>query len=69
MWTVPSSVADPEAFGPPGSRFISHILASTKIVRKTMISTVLRLLYDILSLKNNVNIASKVKNKKHLGGH
>jgi hypothetical protein len=48
-----------------------------KIIRKILIPTVLRLLCDFLSLKNDVNVASKSKkkleNKKffscHLEGH
>ncbi len=38
-----------------------------KLVRKTLILTVLRLLFDFLSLKNYVNVASKSKNPKNLG--
>jgi hypothetical protein len=36
------------------------------IVRKTLISTVLRLLYDFLSLKSYVNVASKSNKPKEL---
>jgi hypothetical protein len=66
-----SNVADPDPyiFGPPGSRsgsdsqrygsgsgsFYHH----AKIVRKTWIPTVLLLLFDFLSLKNDVNVPSK----------
>jgi hypothetical protein len=35
-----------------------------KIVRKTLIPTVLRLLLDFLSLKNDVNVPSKVVSRK-----
>jgi len=35
-----------------------------KIVRKTLIPTVLRLLYDFLSVKNDVNVASKRNQQK-----
>jgi hypothetical protein len=35
-----------------------------KIVRKTLIPTVLGLLYDFLSLKNYVKVASKSNNKQ-----
>jgi hypothetical protein len=35
-----------------------------KIVRKTMIPTVLELFFDLLSLKNDVNVASKVTRNK-----
>ncbi len=35
-------------------------LSSCKIVRKTLIFTILRLMYDFLSLKNYVNVPSKV---------
>jgi hypothetical protein len=37
-----------------------------KKVRKTLIPTVLRLLCDFLSLKNNVNVASKSNKKKKI---
>jgi hypothetical protein len=40
------------------------LLSSSKIVRKTFILPVLGLLYDFLSLKNDVNAASKTTNKK-----
>jgi len=35
-----------------------------KTAKKTFISTVLRLLFDFLSLKNDVNVPSKVISKK-----
>ena len=62
---------DPHVFGPPGSGSwsISQRYGSgsfyhqAKILRKTLISTVLWLLYDFLSLKNDVNVPSK-KGKK-----
>ncbi len=38
----------------------------TKIVRKTLIPTVLWLLYDFLSFKNDVNVASKSNKQKNL---
>jgi hypothetical protein len=57
---------DPHVFGPPGSgsRFTSQRYGSgsgsfyhqAKIVRKTLIPTVLLLLLDFLSLKNDVNV-------------
>jgi hypothetical protein len=37
-----------------------------KIVRKTLISIVLWLIYEILSLKNDVNVPSKSNKKKKL---
>ncbi len=40
-------------FGPPGSGSFNH---QAKIVRKTLIPTVLWLLYDVLSLKNDVDV-------------
>ena len=40
---------DPHVFGPPGSFY-----QQAKIVRKTLIPTVLLLLFDFLSLKNDV---------------
>ncbi len=52
-------------FGPPGSGSVSQRYRSgsfhhqTKIVRKTFISTVLWLLYDVLSLKNDINVLLK----------
>jgi hypothetical protein len=67
-----SSVADPDpnpdpyVFGPPGYRSGSisqrhgsgsgSFYHQTKIVRKTLIPTVLLLLFDFLSLKNDVNV-------------
>jgi hypothetical protein len=52
-----SSVPDPDphVFGPPGSFFHQ----AEKIVRKTLIPTVLCLLLDLLFLKSDVNVASK----------
>jgi hypothetical protein len=41
----------------PNSSII--LLSSSKIVRKTLNFTVLRLLLDFLSLKNDVNVHSK----------
>ncbi len=68
------SVGDPDlyVFGPPGSGSISTKSGSGSrsfyhqayIVRKTLISTVLRVLYDFLSLKNDVNVASKSNKQK-----
>jgi hypothetical protein len=60
-------------FGHPGSAFgsISQRYGSgsfynqAKIVRKTFIPTVLLLLYDFLSLKNDVNVPSKSKKQKN----
>ncbi len=52
-------------FGPPGSGFVSQrygrlrILPSSskvKLIRKTMVPSVLYLLYDFLSSKNDVNV-------------
>ncbi len=40
------------------------LLSSRKIVRKTLILTVLRLLFDFLSLKNDVNVPSKSNMQK-----
>ncbi len=58
------SVPDPHVFRPPGSGSMSQMYGSvsfyhqTKIVRKTLIPTVLWLLLDFLSLKNDVNVPS-----------
>jgi hypothetical protein len=65
---------DPHAFRPPGSRSTSqkdpdpdpYLYHQEKIVRKTLIPTVLCLLLDFLSLKNDVNLPSKVISKKTL---
>ncbi len=46
-----------------GSRSFYH---QVKILRKTLIPTVLRLLYDFLSLKNDVNVPSKRNEQKKL---
>ncbi len=76
--TLGNSVADPEPdpypylFGPPGSGSNSTRSGSgsfyhqAKIVRKTFIPAVLFLLYNLLSLKNNVNVASKSNKQKNL---
>ncbi len=59
----------PYVFGPPGSGSVSPRYGSgnfyhhAKMVRKTLIPTVLWLLYDLLSLKNDVNVPSKSKEK------
>jgi hypothetical protein len=63
-------------FGPPGSGYgsISQRYGSgsrsfyheAKIVRKTLVSTVLLLLFDFLSLKNDVNVPSKSNVQKKL---
>ncbi len=37
-----------------------------KIVKKTLISTVLRLLYDFLPMKNDVNVPSQSNNQKNV---
>jgi hypothetical protein len=62
---------DPYVFGPPGSGSVSRRYKSgfgsgygsfnhqAKIVTKTFIHPVLGLLYDFLSMKNDVNVASK----------
>ncbi len=62
-------VADPNVFGPPGSGSVSQRNESgtgafyhqAKIVRKTLVPTVLWFLYDFISLKNDVNVPSKSK--------
>jgi hypothetical protein len=65
-----SSVPDPYVLGPPGSGFVSQRYGSgsfhhqAKIVRKSFISTVLWLRYDLLSLKTDLNVSSKKKNRK-----
>ncbi len=72
-----SSVGNPDTYVSTrygsGSGSFYH---QAKMVRKTFIPPVLGLLYDFLSLKNDVNVlASKVINKKklifscHLEGH
>jgi hypothetical protein len=58
---------DPHVFGPPGSGSISQRYGSgsgsfyhqANIVRKTLIPTVLSLILDFLSFKNDVNIPLK----------
>ncbi len=62
-----SSVADPDEYvlGPSGSwswSFYHH----AKIVRKTLIPTVLWLLYGFLSLKYDMNVPSKINRQKNL---
>ncbi len=74
-----SNVADPDplgpyvpyVFGPPGFGSVSQRYISgsfnheAKIVSKTLIPTVLRLLFDYLSLKNDVNVPSKRNEQKN----
>jgi hypothetical protein len=69
--------SDPNVCGPPGSRTGSiserHGAGSVsgsfyhlaKIVKKTLIPTVLLLLFDFLLLKNDVNVPSKRKKHKN----
>jgi hypothetical protein len=60
----PDLYPDPYVFGSPGSGYVSmryrsgSVYHQAKIVRKTFIPTVLSLLHDFLSLKNDVNLAS-----------
>ncbi len=86
IYCISSSVADPDpnpdpsdpyVFGPPGSGSVSQSYGSgsfyheAKILNKTLIPTVLWLLFDFLSLKNDVNVPSKRNKQKnwHLEGH
>jgi hypothetical protein len=77
--TVSASVPDPDPnppdphiIGPPGSGSTSQRYGSgsfyhqAKIERKTLFPTVLLLLLDFLSLKNDVNLPSKVISRKTL---
>ncbi len=69
--------SDPNVCGPPGSRSGSiserHGAGSVsgsfyhlaKIVRKTLIPTVLLLLFDFLSFKNDANVPSKSNKQKN----
>jgi hypothetical protein len=60
----------------PESRSVGHRYGSgfrsfyhqAKIVKKTLIPTVLRLLYDFLSMKNDINVPSKSNKQKKLCG-
>jgi hypothetical protein len=76
-----SSVADPDppdphVFGPPGSGSIGqrygYVSGSgsfyhhAKIVRKNLDSYYFVTIFDILSLKNDVNVLSKSNKKKKL---
>ncbi len=60
------SVADPDprVFGPPGSGSTS--LSSCKNSKKNLDSYYLVTLFDFLSLKNDVNVASKSNRQKKL---
>jgi hypothetical protein len=51
------------------SRDPNPSITYAKIVRKTLIPTVLLLLYDFLSLKNYVNVPSKSNKEKKLEDH
>jgi hypothetical protein len=67
---------DPHVFGPPGSGSTSQMYGSgsgsgslyhhAKIVRKTLIPSILVTLVDFLSLKNDVNVPSKSNKQKKL---
>ena len=77
--SVPNPDPDPHVFGPPGSGFTSQRYGSgsfsgsgsfyhhAKIVRKTLIPTIFLLFFDFLSLKNDVNVASKSNKQKKWG--
>jgi hypothetical protein len=65
---------DPHVFGPPGSGSGSGFCSGSgsgsfyhhaKIVRKTLIPTIFFTLFDFLSLKNDVNVASKSNKQKN----
>jgi hypothetical protein len=56
LFSVPDPDPNAHVFGPPGSGPFYH---QAKIVKKTLIPTVLQLLLDFLSLKNDVNVPSK----------
>jgi hypothetical protein len=74
--TSVSDPPDPHVFGPPGSEsgFTSQWYGSgsesfyhqAKIIRKTLIPTVLWLLLDFLSMKNDINVPSKRNKQKNL---
>ncbi len=67
---------DPHVFGPPGSGSgstrqrvwirIRILLSSCKIVRKNLDSYYFVTLFEFLSLKNDVNVASKSHKQKKL---
>ena len=58
----PNQDPDPHVFVPPGSgSFYQH----AKIVRKTLIHTILWLFFTFLFLKNDVNVASKSNKQKN----
>jgi hypothetical protein len=66
---------DPYVFGPPGSgsgygsisqrHGSGYFYHQAKIVRKTLIPNFLLLLFDFLSLKNDVNVCSKSITQKN----
>ncbi len=70
------SVADPDVFRPPGSGFTSQrygfgsgsgsLYHQAKVVSKTLIPTVLWLLFNFLSMENDVNVPSKINKQKNL---
>ncbi len=57
---------DPLVGGTDPGHGVRSTYNQAKIVRKTLIPTVLRLLYDFLSLKNDVHVASKSNKQKNL---
>ncbi len=58
-----TSVPDPHVFGPPGSGSFYH---NAKLVRKTLIPTILWLFLTFLSLENYVNVPSKSNKQKKI---
>ncbi len=57
---------DPSVFGPPGYGSGPDPYHQAKIVRKTLTPTGLLLLFDFLSLKNDVNVPSKSNKQKNI---
>ncbi len=67
---------DPYVFGPPGSGIVIILYGSgsglgsgsfhqlAKKVRKTLISTIFWVLFDILSMKTDINVPSKINKQK-----
>jgi hypothetical protein len=62
----PNPDSDQYVFEPPGSGS-GFFYQRAKIVRKTLIPTVLSFIYEFLSKKIDVNVLSKRNKQKNLG--
>ncbi len=59
-----SSVVDPDVFGHPGPGSVKKFTDRQQKSKKTLISTILKLLFDFLSMKTDENVPSKSNKQK-----